>query len=188
MKQSEAGFTLIELLVAMTAAGLLLAALSWTVSQLGRQLGPPDRLLPEEEVAAFESALQSLVAGARPEDGQTLNFSRDAVSFVTALPLTMGGKGDADVRLSVSGGAGARFLEGTISPRVGGIASRSFRMKGLWTSIRLEPVEGEADAPGPAALKIAFGAPGRTAALVATTRVNTAADCVFDLISMACRP
>lgn len=188
MKQSEAGFTLIELLVAMTAAGLLLAALSWSVSRLGKQLGPPDRLVLEDEVTAFDPVLRSLAAGARPEDGQTLNFSRDAVRFVTAVPQAMGGRGEAEVRLGVAGSAGARFLEGSIAPGAEAGGARKFRMTGLWDMIRILPLEGDADVSGPSGMKIEFRSPGRAAGLVALTKVNTAADCVFDLISMACRP
>ena len=188
MKQSEAGFTLIELLVAMTAAGLLLAGLSWSVSRLGKQLGPPERLAPEEEVAAFDPLLRSLVAGARPEDGQALNFTRDSVRFVAAVPQAMGGGGEAEVRIGVAGSAGARFLEGSLAPRGKAGDTRKFRMSGLWDRIRILPLEGDADAIGPAGMKIDFQGSGRVAGLVALTRVNTAADCVFDLISMACRP
>ena len=188
MRQLEAGFTLIELLVAMTAAGLLLAGLSWSVSRLGKQLGPPDRLAPGEEVAAFDPLLRSLVAGARPEDGQTLSFSRDSVRFLTAVPQAMGGRGEAEVRLGVAGSAGARFLEGSIAPNAQAGGARKFRMTGLWDTIRILPLEGDSDANGPAGMKIDFRSPGRAAGLVALTKVNTAADCVFDLISMACRP
>jgi hypothetical protein len=61
-------------------------------------------------------------------------------------------------------------------------------MNGRWDSIRIAPAgEGTGDS-GPSGMKIDFRGRGRTVSLVALARVNTAADCVFDLISMACRP
>jgi prepilin-type N-terminal cleavage/methylation domain-containing protein len=188
VKQSEAGFTLIELLVAMTAAGLLLASLSWSVSRLGRQLNPAENLLPEEEVAAFEPVLQSLVAGAHADDGEALVFSRNELRFVAAVPQALGGRGDADVRLRVDGSSGARLLEGEIRPQAEGSAPRQFRMSGRWDAIGIEPLKSEAGDRENAGVRFDFRKGERMVSLTASTKINTAADCVFDPISMACRP
>lgn len=188
MKQSEAGFTLIELLVAMTAAGLLLASLSWSVSRLGRQLNPAENRLPEDEVAAFEPVLQSLVAGAHADDGEALVFSRNELRFVAAVPQALGGRGDADVSLRVGGSSGARFLEGEIKPQAEGNTPAQFRMSGRWDAIGIEPLKSEAGDRDNAGVRLDFRKGDRTVSLAASTKINTAADCVFDPISMACRP
>ena len=188
MRQSDAGFTLIELLVAMTAAGLLLASLSWSVSRLGRQMNPADNLVPENEVASFEPVLQSIVAGARANEGEALVFSRDELRFVAAVPQALGGRGDADVRLRVGGSSGARFLEGEIRARAEGTDSRQFRMNGRWDAIRIEPLKSEAGDQENSGVRLDFRRAERTVSLVASTKINTAADCIFDPISMACRP
>lgn len=188
MRQSEAGFTLIELLVAMTAAGLLLASLSWSVSRLGRQLNPADSVVPENEVAAFEPVLQSLVAGARADEGEALAFSPGELRFVAAVPQALGGRGDADVKLRVAGSSGARFLEGEIRPQAEGSAPAQFRMNGRWDAIGIEPLKSEAGDRENAGVRLDFRRGDRTVSLAASTKINTAADCVFDPISMACRP
>ena len=188
MRQSEAGFTLIELLVAMTAAGLLLASLSWSVSRLGRQLNPAESLMPEDEVAAFEPVLQSLVAAAHADDGEALVFSRNELRFVASVPQALGGRGDADVSLRVGGSTGSRFLEGEIKPQAEGSAPVQFRMSGRWDVIGIEPLKSEAGDRENAGVRLDFRRGHRTVSLAASTKINTAADCVFDPISMACRP
>ena len=87
-----------------------------------------------------------------------------------------------------AGGGGDRFLEGEIRPRAEGSDSRQFRMNGRWDAIRIEPLKSEAGDRDNAGVRFDFRKGERTVSLAASTTINTAADCVFDPISMACRP
>jgi prepilin-type N-terminal cleavage/methylation domain-containing protein len=185
MSRDEAGFTLIELLVAMTAAALLLASLSWSVSRLGKQLAAPAGSDDSAEVAALRPVLVGLLGSAITESGDDLEIDRRSARFVTAAPAAMGGTGHATVRLQVSGPTGNRHLVGAISTNEDGTAERKFRSVHGWKDIIFSAV-GEQDEP--AALRIDFLETERRDSIVAALKVNVRGDCEFDPISMACRP
>jgi prepilin-type N-terminal cleavage/methylation domain-containing protein len=185
MSRGEAGFTLIELLVAMTAAALLLASLTWTVSRLGRQLEGRVGTGAAAEVAALRPVISSLMGGVQTGSDNGPDINRRDVRFVTAAPGAMGSAGRATVRLHVSGVPGDRHLEGVVRTDEDPPAERRFRSVHGWKDIAFSRI-GEEDAPP--VLKIDFTGNEDRQSIVAAARINTQGDCVFDPISMACRP
>lgn len=192
MKQAN-GFTLIELLVAMTAGALLLASLGWVVSTLGRQARDDPRAGELHSLLAARAVLTNLIESGENTREHPLLVEKDRLSVRTSPPQALGPVGPIELTLAVVRTRDGEDLVARLSVdevRLPPEAAEPFPLLSGYERIEFEPVlTTTSEEPQVEAVRIRLrSASGQENEIVAAPRVNSSGSCIFDPISMACRP
>lgn len=192
MKQAN-GFTLIELLVAMTAGALLLASLGWAVSTLGREAREDPRSEELRQLLAVRAVLTNLIESGENTREHPFLVEANRLTVRTSPPQALGPVGPVELTLTVVRSREGEDLIARLSPEEVALppeAAGPFPLLSGYERIDFEPVmAATGDEPQVEAVRIRLRSPsGQENALVAAPRVNSSGSCIFDPISMACRP
>lgn len=183
------GFTLIELLVAMVIGSLLLASVSWIVSTLAREVQKDRDTRTARNLTGARPILASLFANALQDDIHQVEVKPDFIALDRPMPQAAGR------------GVGVLELK---AEKMGKVARLVARVRGFGEArgsigtpvlegardIRFEGIEGEGeDASRLQAVRMTVRSlDGKEDRLVFPLHVISDGSCVFDPISMACRP
>lgn len=194
---NDDGFTLVELLAALVAGSLLLAALSWVVSSLGRELHAPSRDAAVSTIAAITPALIGLLERAGLPDSEGNGFVGEADRLIAVVPPpdALGPVGPLTLTLVAERtrrGEGLAITLASVDPavRLPTVVTGSRLLADGFAAIDFEYVRGHDDGPSrlPRLILIRF-TDGRRAVRTIAIKPRITADgrCQFDLIALACR-
>lgn len=193
----EQGFTLVELLFALVAGSLLLVMLGWAVNGLAHQLRREATVTAAEKVDAITPFLESVVGHAiPPAHGAVLAGTPDALALTVPPPRALVSVGPVRLLLSVvrtDDGAAlvARFATDAPGQTLPPQATRSSVLASGFKAIRFDYLRRASDRADrlPRLITITFTAKdGVLLPIGLEPRLGMGADCVFDPISLACRP
>jgi prepilin-type N-terminal cleavage/methylation domain-containing protein len=189
----ENGFTLVELLAALVAGSLLLVALGWAIRGLGDQYRRHATAGAAERVAGITPFLEDEIGRALPPArGAAFGGNETQLALTVPPPRALGAVGPVRLDLSVIASRAGKALVA----RFGGqglpeAAARPVTLADGFRDIRFSYLRRANDLPAtlPRLITIQFTAPdGTVLPLGIVPRLTMAADCVFDPISLACRP
>lgn len=191
---NERGFTLIELLVALVAGSFILLALGWSVTTLAREL----RAKPDASASVYAAApiLRRLIERMQPvaKGDAPILMEEDSFSLTTSPPESFGSVGPVRMHLKVDDADTTRLLI-SFEPTMGLALPAAARIERpiiegyREISFSYKPAEDGAPALPPKLVTIHLTAlDGKESRLSIATKLNAAADCRFDPISMTCRP
>ena len=190
--RQEAGFTLVELLMAMVAAALLLVA-------LGSVTGGLSNAIERQQATAAQAhnrpamLMTQMVQNAQPIRGSVVVTTPDQLRF-PILPLNAAhGAAQLEAALTITPLTRGSMLTVQLYDAATTLPIPGSRVESRYGAGRMRfDAETLSDANSEMRLVSAtLHSPtrdGRTISITATPRITAAAGCVFDPISLSCRP
>ena len=190
--RQEAGFTLVELLMAMVAAALLLVA-------LGSVTGGLSNAIERQQGTAAQAhnrpamLMTQMVQNAQPIRGSVVVTTPDQLRF-PILPLNAAhGAAQLEAALTITPLTRGSMLTVQLYDAATALPIPGSRVESRYGAGRMRfDAETLSDANGDMRLVSATlhspARDGRTISITATPRITAAAGCVFDPISLSCRP
>lgn len=194
---NERGFTLVEVLAALVAGGLLLASISWTVGNLGREVQAPNQAHRIAQIEAITPTLVTLLEGAFPVEPDGSGSTGEASRLIARVspPLTLGDVGPLELRLEIrrtANGEGLFLAFTSVDPatHLPDQVTRPHLLADGFRDIRFDYERH--DEPGrkrlPRLITIRFADDkGSVVPIVVAPRLTSDGRCRFDPISMTCR-
>jgi len=193
----ENGFTLVELLAALVAGSLLLAAISWVVGSLGRELHARPRDAAVAALTTITPALTTMLerAGLPDKAGNGFTAERSRLTATVPPPDALEAVGPLTLTITAERtrrGEGLMMTLAAVDPMVhlpASVVGPRLLADGF-TGIDFEYVHGDDAATPqlPRLILIRFTDAARAVRTIAVEpRINADGRCQFDLISLACR-
>lgn len=194
---TEAGFTLVEVLFALVASSMLLIALGWALRGLEAQLRRTSTASAADQLITIQPFLARTIAHATPlAQGAVLAGTPTSLELTVPPPQSLGPIGPVRLLLTVERQDGAAALTARFAPnRPSQVLPPDATTKRLlargFAAIRFEYLRRSTDPRDrlPRLISILFDTKdGKLLPLAFAPRLNMGATCVFDPISLACRP
>jgi len=197
MQPAEAGFTLLEMLFALVASSMLVIGLGWALRGLEAELRRSSTATAADQLIAIQPFLARQIAHATPlAQGAVLAGTPDSLQLTVPPPQSLGPIGPVRFLLAVEQQGGSAALAVRFAPDRPGqtlpptaiekrVLARGFR------SIRFQYLRRSTDPRDrlPRLISILFKTQnGKLLPLAFEPRLNMGATCVFDPVSLACRP
>jgi hypothetical protein len=194
---AEAGFTLVETLFALVASSLLLIGLGWALRGLEAQLRRSSTASAADQLIAIQPFLENAISHATPlVQGAVLAGTPSALALTVPPPQALGPVGPVRLLLTVEQHDGAADLAARLAPDRPGQAlppeatAKRVLARGFG-AIRFEYLRRANDPRDrlPRLISILFRTKqGMLLPLTFAPRLNMGSTCVFDPVSLACRP
>lgn len=197
IRPGEAGFTLVELLFALVAASMLVIGLASALRGLEAQFRRTSKASAADQLITVQPFLAREIAHATPlAQGATLAGTPTDLELTVPPPQSLGPIGPVRLLLSVEEREGSAALAVRLVPgRPGQTLPASVTAKRILASgfraIRFEYLRRSTDRADrlPRLISILFSTrDGKLLPLAFVPRLNMGATCVFDPISLTCRP